>query len=156
MSADKPVGPAVLVNRLGQGTVLTFTCSPDAATASEHHVVEARKLLADAVQFLHPRPRIRITGPTFVEAVVTDDPSARTLRVHLLGYQSPPQTIPARERPYVLPATIEDTPLYRVKVEKQEPLRSAAALHSTTAVDHRDSIVEAVVSDVHETLLLRY
>ena len=46
MSADKPVGPAVLINQVGNGTVLTLAASPDFATASEHPIVEARKLLS--------------------------------------------------------------------------------------------------------------
>jgi hypothetical protein len=44
MSADCPVGPAILVNRVGQGTVLTIAVSPDYATASDLHIVEARKI----------------------------------------------------------------------------------------------------------------
>jgi hypothetical protein len=75
--------------------VLTFAGSPDFATASEHHIVEARKLLRHAVRFLNPQPRVEITAPANVEAVVTDGPANRLLRVHLLGYNSPPQTTPA-------------------------------------------------------------
>jgi len=86
MSADAPVGPAILVNRVGQGEVLTFAVSPDFATASEHPIVEARRLLCQAVRSLNPNPRIRITAPANVEAVVTDDAAARTLRVHLLAW----------------------------------------------------------------------
>jgi hypothetical protein len=52
------VGPAVLFNRLGKGAVLTFAASPDWATASDHHLTETRKLLANAVRLLHPEPRI--------------------------------------------------------------------------------------------------
>ena len=63
MSADAPVGPALLVHRLGKGTVVTIAASPDFATASEHHVVEARKLLRNAVRFLNPRPAVRDRRP---------------------------------------------------------------------------------------------
>jgi hypothetical protein len=92
---ESPVGPAVLINQHGQGTVLTFAGSPDYATASEHHLVEARRLLSEAVRFLHSSPRVRIEAPTTVETIVTDDADHRTLRVHLLGYNSPPQTMPS-------------------------------------------------------------
>ena len=94
MSAEAAVGPAILVNHLGKGTVLTFAGSPDSATASEHHIVETRKLLRKAVRFLNPTPRIEITAPANVEAVVTDDPATRTLRVRFIAYNSPPQTMP--------------------------------------------------------------
>lgn len=156
MSADAPVGPALLVNAVGKGRVLTFTCSPDFAVASEHHIAETRKLLAAAVRFLHPRPRVRVLAPTNVEAVVTDDPTGRTLRVHLLGYNSPPQTTPARERPYVLPALIEDAPIFRASVELDSPPRSVEVLNSTTVVTQHDARLEVTVSDVHDVVLLHY
>ncbi len=156
MSADSPVGPAILVNALGKGSVLTFAGSPDFATASEHHIVEARRLLADAVRGLHPRPRVRITAPANVEAVVTDDPAARTLRVHLLAYNSTPQTTPAKERPYVLPGLIEDAPMYRVSVTFAGPFRKAAALARTTILKRRGRTLEATVADIHEVIVVRY
>jgi hypothetical protein len=156
MSADAPVGPAVLVNSVGKGKVLTFACSPDFATASEHQIVEARKLLANAVRFLDPQPRVRITAPVTVEAVVTDDPAARTLRVHLLGYNAPPQTMPSRERPYVLPPTIEDAPAFRASLELDRPVKGAEALNKSTRLKRRGARVEAEVNDIHETVLLRY
>ena len=74
-----PVGPAILVNHVGQGIVLTLAGSPDFATASEHHIVEARRLLRNAVRFLDPTPRLKVTAPANVESVVTDDPATRTL-----------------------------------------------------------------------------
>lgn len=156
MSADVPVGPALLVNTVGKGRVLTFTCSPDFAAASEHHIPEARKLLAAAVRFLHPRPRVRITAPTTVEAVVTDDPAGRTLRVHLLGYNSPPQTMPARERPYVLPAMIEDAPIFRASIELESPPLSGEVLNPTTVLKQQEGRIEVTVNDIHEVVLLRY
>jgi hypothetical protein len=156
MSADAPVGPAILVNQLGQGTVLTFAGSPDFATASEHHLVEARRLLANGVRFLHPNPRVRITAPANVEAVVTDDPAARTLRIHLLGYNSPPQTTPAKDRPFVLPTPIEEAPMYRVVIASERPLKHAEAGNQSTRLKRRGARVEAVISDLHEVLVLRY
>jgi hypothetical protein len=156
MSADAPVGPAILLNHVGKGTVLTFACSPDFATASEHHIVEARKLLANAVRLLHPQPRVRITAPATVEAVVTDDPSTRTLRVHLLGYNAPPQTTPPKERPYVLPATIEDAPTFRAIIELDRPPKRVDACNKSTLLKRKGARVEATVSDIHEVLQFRY
>jgi hypothetical protein len=156
MSADSPVGPAVLVNEVGQGRVLTLACSPDYATASEHHIVEARRLLANAIRFLNPHPRVRITAPTTVEAVVTDNPTRRTLRIHLLGYNSPPQTTPPRERPYILPGPIEDAPTYRVTVELSEPIKRAAAFNKSTDLKRRGRRLEAIVSDIHDVLIVSY
>ena len=105
---------------------------------------------------LHPNPLVNITAPANVEAVVTDDPATRTLRVHLLGYNSPPQTTPATGRPFVLPRPIEDAPLYRVTLESRRPLKRAEAWGKSTELKRRGSRVEALVGDVHEVLWLRY
>jgi hypothetical protein len=133
------VGPAVLIHSVGQGTVLTFAGSPDFATASEHHIVEARKLFANAVRLLHPNPRVRVTAPANVEAVVTDDPATRTLRVHLIAYNATPQTTPAKDRPYVLPGLIEDVPMFRATLELPGGLKSAKALNRTTQLKNAAS-----------------
>jgi hypothetical protein len=156
MSADAPQGPAMLLHSVGAGRVLTFACSPDFATASEHSIVEARRLLVAAIRMLYPRPRVRVDAPATVEAVVTDDPQARLLRVHLLGYNAPPQTTPARERPYVLPATMEDPPIYRCRLELQFVPQRVQALSPTTQLRQQGSHVDATVHDVHEVLLLHY
>jgi hypothetical protein len=156
MSADVPVGPAILVNEVGKGTVLTFTCSPDYATAGEHHIVEARRLLAGAVRLLNPNPRIRITAPTTVQAIVTDDLAGRVLRIHLLAYNSPPQTTPARDRPHVLPALIEDASMYRATVEFAGPIKEAAAFNTSTDLKQHGRRLEVTIDDIHEILIVHY
>jgi hypothetical protein len=156
MSADAPVGPAMLLNAVGRGTVLTFAASPDFATASAHHIVEARRLIRNAVRFLNPTPRVEITAPAQVETVVTDDAASRTLRIHLLGYNSPPPTTPPNDRPFVLPMPIEDAPMYRVVIDSNPPLKRAAAGNQSTVLKRRGQRVEATVNDVHEVVVLRY
>jgi len=156
MSAEAVVGPAVLLNRIGEGRVLTFACSPDYAAAGEHHIVEARRLLANAVRLLNPKPRLRITAPANVEAVVTEQPSERLLRIHLLGYNSPPQTTPPKNRPYVLPGLIEDAPMYRVSVELAEPVRRVRPFNKSTNLQVKGRLITAIVDDVHEILLIKY
>ena len=69
-----------------RGSVLTFACGPDFATAGEHPVPEARYLLRNAIRRLDPDPAIAIKAPLNVESVVTDDKAQRVLRVHLIGY----------------------------------------------------------------------
>jgi len=156
MSADQSVGPAVLINQLGRGKVLTFTCSPDYSVASEHHIVEARILLANAVRLLNPDPRVRITAPVSVEAVVTDEPSAKVLRIHLLGYNSPPQTTPPRNRPFILPGLIEDAPMYRASLEFADPVKHASALNEATKLQQDGRCVRATINDIHEVVMIRY
>jgi hypothetical protein len=124
--------------------------------ASEHHLPEDRALLRAAIEFLDPKPRIRIAAPANVEVIVLDDPSASTLRVHLVAYNSPPQTIPATRRPYVLPALVEEAPIYRVTVQLDRPVKRAAAWNKSTPVRRHGPAVTATVNDIHEVLTLRY
>ena len=156
MSPEAPAGPAILLNTIGQGRVLTFACSPDYATAGEHHIPEARKLLANAVSFLHPSPRLKIIAPATVEAVVTDDPSSRTLRIHLVAYNSPPQTTPIERRPYVLPALLEDNPLYRATINTAQPIKRATASNRSTKIVRSSHHLQLTVEDIHEVISVRY
>lgn len=156
MSADEAVGPALLLNNVGKGAVLTLAVSPGYAAFSDHHIVEGRKLLVNAVRFLQPSPRVRINAPTTVQAVVSDDPDARVLRVHLLGYNAPPQTTPAQNRPYVLPALMEEAPLYRFEVICTEKITNASALNPTTSLTVDATTVKGIVNDVHEVIAIRY
>ncbi len=156
MSADTPVGPAILVNQIGKGTVLTIAASPDFATASEHHTGEARRLLSHAVRFLHPSPRVRIEAPANVETVVTDDPTNRTLRVHFIAYYATPQTLPVKERPYVLPGLIEDAPMFRASLVTPEPVKNVTAWNRTTELRRERQQIKLLISDLHEVVLLSY
>jgi hypothetical protein len=156
MSAGERAGPAVLVNRFGQGTVVTFAGSPDFATASELHIVEARKLLRYAVRFLDPRPLIEIAAPATVEAVVTDDPAQRILRVHLIGYNSPPQATPSSDSPYVLPGLIEDAPIYHAAITVNRPIKHAAGLSRSTLLRRHGNRLDLTVQDIHEVIIIKY
>ncbi len=156
MSAEALVGPAVLVNAFGKGTVITFTASPDYATASEHPVVEARKLLADAVRFLHPKPRIQVNAPANVEVVVRDDPKARALHVHFIAYNPTPQTTPQANRPYVIPGLIEDAPLYRATIHLPATTKAITAFSAATVLKKNRRTITATISDIHEVLTIRY
>jgi len=156
MSADAPVGPALLVNHIGNGVVFTLAVSPDYATFSDHHVVEARKLLVNAVRFLQPSPRVRISAPVTVQATVSDDPGERILRVHLLGYNTAPQTTPAQNRPYILPALIEEAPLYRFGDGICREIKQVSAVNPETAITMSGNTISGTVNDIHEVIVLRY
>ncbi len=157
MSPDKRVGPAALLNKVGRGGVLTLACSPDFATASEHPIVEARKLLAGAVRLLHPSPAVRFSAPANVEAVVTDDPDARTLRIHLIAYNPTGTATPPRNRPYALPGLIEDAPIYRVSIALDRTQRDVKTLSRATKVDvEKRQSLELTINDIHEVVVIRY
>ena len=124
--------------------------------SSDHHIIEARTLLANGVRMLYPEPRVTIEAPATVQAVVTDNPAQRRLRVHLLGYNAPPQTTPATNRPYVLPVPIEDTPLYRTTITLRDPPKRVSACSSSTKVTSNGTRVRLVVEDIHEVIVVDY
>ena len=155
LSPGERVGPGILVNRFGRGLVVAFAVSPDYATASELHIVEARKLLRYAVRFLNPKPLVDISAPATVEAIVTDDPAQRALRVHLLGYNSPPQTTPATHGPYVVPGLIEEAPFYQATLTVNRPFRRASALNPSTVLRRRGDCLGLTVHDIHEVVVIQ-
>ncbi|MCX5758341.1 MAG: beta-galactosidase trimerization domain-containing protein, partial [Candidatus Hydrogenedentes bacterium] len=110
-SADRPVGPALLVNTVGKGKVVCLAGAPDFASGGEHPIPEARALLRNAVRYLHPEHIVEVAAPQNVESVIMENPENHAIYVHLLGYQSPPQCTPSQNRPSVLPARIEDAPM---------------------------------------------
>jgi len=156
MSAGETVGPAALLNQLGSGQVLTLACSPDAATSGEHPIVEARRLLANAVRLLAPEPRVRVDAPVTVEVVVRDDPERRILRVHLIGYSAPPQTLPARNRPYVLPGLMEEPPIYEATVTLRDRPRSLRVVGRADPPRRDGRRIALTVRDTHAVLVVGY
>ena len=156
MSADLPVGPAVLINRHGKGVVVTCAASPDYASASEHALVEDRILFRNLYRSLRTKRRVAISAPSNVEAIVTDDPAARQLRVHLLAYNPTPRTTPQKNRPYILPGLIEDAPIFRVTAVADRPVQAAEALNSSTHLRKEGNTVQATIEDIHEVLVISY
>lgn len=156
MSADAPVGPAILINTVGKGKVITLAGSPDYATASEHRISEARFVLRNVVRFLDPAPRIEIEAPRHVEAIITDDAEARRLRVHFLAYQAPPATTPPKNRPYVLPSLIADLPLYRAAITLRCPFKRVTALNPTTEIRIDGNRLRLLVEDIHDVVVIDY
>ncbi|MEM7231197.1 MAG: alpha-amylase family protein [Planctomycetota bacterium] len=156
LSADDPVGPAAILHRLGKGRVLTLATSPDYASTSEHRIVEARLLLRNAVESLRPASLVTIDAPKNVEAVVTHDEASKTIRVHLLGYQAPPTTTPPKNRPFTLPALIEDAPIFRARIDVQPEIAKATVLNDTSRIDRAKQRLDVLVEDVHEVVVIRY
>ncbi len=156
MSADEAVGPAILVNQVGRGCVVTLAASADFATASEHHIVEARRLFRNAVRMLNPQPLVEVMAPSNVEAVVTDDPAKRILRVHLLAYNPTPQTTPSKNRPYVLPGLIEDAPIYRASIILRRGIKKVTTVDKPLTLDVDNSRIDLMINGIHEVVLIEY
>ena len=157
MSSDEAVGPAVLINDYGQGKVIYLPCSPDAALASEYRTVEPRLLLRNLIRYLQPNPEVTVEAPSYVESVVTTDPSNLVWRIHLVGYVSPPAcTGPGRPHAnFILPSLIEDLPLYRVKIGFNRSVIRVQTLNRETEISRLANEIVLQVADIHETVIVK-
>lgn len=153
--AGEIAGPAIFLNALGKGTVVTLAVSPGAALASEYRTVESRTLLRNTINALHPRPRVRIDAPRNIETVISDDPEARILRVHCVAYLSPPGTT-SPTRPMLLPDLIEDVPIYRISITCADTPKEVEALNPKTMISRSANLINAEIEDIHEVLIIHY
>ena len=156
MSAGQSVGPAVMLNRVGKGLVVTCAASPDYASASEHALVEDRILIRNLFRMLQRESQVTVDAPSNIEAVVTDDRAARKLRIHFLAYNPTPRSTASKNRPYILPGLIEDVPMFRVKVATAIKVIDAKALNPNTRVRITDQHIEATIEDIHDVLVINY
>lgn len=156
MSSGAAVGPAALINRIGDGVVVTLAASPDSAVGGEYAIVEARKLLANAIRMALPSRRVEVLAPANVSAVVTDDAARRLLRIHLIAYQPTPRSTPPLNRPYVLPGLIEDDPLFRCEIALGFEPEEISAASPNTEVALTGRKITALVEGVHEVVRIRY
>ncbi len=156
LNAGEPAGPALLVNRIGKGIVVTIAASPDYATSSNYAIVEARRLLCNAMRPVLPPRRVEIIAPSNVEAVVTDDPQARKLRVHLVAYNPTPRSTPAHNRPFVLPGLIEDVPMFRATLTLQDLPKNVTSLNPQTQIKSDGKRIEVVIDNIYEVVIVDY
>lgn len=148
------IGPAVLVNDIGKGRVVTFAVSPGAASGGEYRTVEARKLLSNAVRAIQPKPPIRIEAPAFVETYVAKD-SSNLYRVHFTSYLTPPGSTDPK-RPWAIPELMVDVPLFRATIHTDSAVKSVRALNPNTELENTSDGYIATINDVHEVLLIEF
>lgn len=147
------VGPAILLNRVGEGEVLTLGVAPDAAGGGEYRTAEARHLLANAVRYLCGARPVVVEAPQFVETVVTQVPGSSEYRVHAVGYLPPPGAVDPK-RPWIIPELIEDTPLYRMSIEMASPTVRCEGTHPATILKRKGNRIEATINDIHEVITI--
>jgi hypothetical protein len=146
------IGPALLLNAVGKGQVLTFAVSPGAAAGGEYRTVEARTLLSNAVKALCPNRPVEIDAPAFVETYATRDKEG-VLRVHFTSYLAPPGSTDAK-RPWAIPELMVDDPLYRAQIRTAEHYRSAVAVAKSTELEAHPRKVDVTINAVHEVVVL--
>jgi len=154
MSAGAPVGPAILINSYGKGKVVTLACSPDAGFASDYRTAEQRLIIRNVIRFLNPTPLIEVDAPLHVESIITSDVATGTIRVHLIGYLTPPGSSGPGHSQRTLPSLMEEAPLYRVRITVRQPFQHARALSPETEIIIVPGGIQATIHDVHETIVL--
>jgi len=155
MSPDERIGPAFVEHRVGRGRVVTLACSPDHACGGEYHLPESRALLTAAVRMLLPAESLRIEAAATVQAVVSVEPASEALHVHLLAYAAPPQSLPARDRPRVMPGLLESAPIHQVRIVLPDTPASVTAAHPTTEIRQAGGVVDVQMEGVHEVITIR-
>jgi len=155
MSSGKVIGPAFLVNKLGDGCVITVPCAIDAAYASDYRMPEHRRVLRSIVRYLNPKPAVEIVAPPGIETVVTRRKDGRLL-VHFVAWSSPPTfsavAFPQGKR--VLPPIMEEAPCFEASVTLNAPVRNVRAVGRQSRVSRSRNLVKLSTKAVFETLLI--
>lgn len=95
-------------------------------------------------------------APANVEAVISDDPKNRTLRIHLIAYNPTPQTTPAKDRPLILPCLIEDAPIYRVQLHINGDFEKVTSFNESTSIQRDGQQVDLLIEDIHDVIRVHY
>ena len=56
----------------------------------------------------------------------------------------------------MLPALLEDTPMYRATIKTAEPIKRATAFNPSTRIAREKRRVQLTVEDIHEVISLQY
>ena len=157
MSADRVVGPAVLVHRRGKGQVICVPCSLDAAYAGNYRVPEHRLLLRNLIRKLNPNPPVLVAAPLNVEAILLRDEGQNRLLLHLLAFWGPPTSTaePFGKGRKVLPPLMEEAMLYEAHVQIQQSFLTARTLSSQASLTRDHSQIRLRTSAVHEVLIIQ-
>jgi len=156
MSPEKVVGPALLVNRVGRGTVVTVPCAIDAAAVGDYRMPEHRNLIRNILRHLNPEPPVLVDAPANIEVVVTRDIARRRLLMHLLAWSGSMTfagvAFPNGKR--VLPPQMEEPLPYEATITVNVGYESARALGPTTTLHVHGSAITLDTRETHEVLVL--
>lgn len=157
MSAEKVVGPAVLVRDFGQGKIVYLPFSPDSAFVGNYRMPEHRNLLINIIRYLNPHPPIIIDAPPNIESVVTKDEKNNRLIVHFICFCGAPTVaaVPFVEGKRTLPSLMETCNPYKAEITINLPFSSTFALSPSTILEKEGNKIKAQINDVHEVVVIQ-
>ncbi len=159
MSADRGqvVGPAALINQVGEGVIVTLATAPGFAYAGDWALPEHRRLMRNILDDLVRDSDLKIEAPSYVESIPTIDPTTGDIRVHWLPYAIPGRPTPSTGRPKLQPHWMDTTPPFEAVIQLQDPNRfqTIEAFHPETQVRVEGDKIKIRISAGHEVLLLK-
>lgn len=156
LSADKIVGPAVLINQFGNGKVIYLPCSLDSAWIGNYRIPEHRKLIRNLVRYLNPNPDVMIDAPLNVETVVNLDAENNRLLIHFVCFngQATSATFKKWDSQMVLPPIMEEPMLYRAHVKVNRPFKGASVFGAASRVSVNGGEIALETEEIHEVLIV--
>ncbi len=156
LSPEKVAGPAILVNRVGAGTVMFVACAPDHAFAGNYRLPEHRFLIRNLIRYLNPEPLISVEAPANVEIVVHAEESTRKLFVHMICFSSPATFVAATfgKGKQVLPAPMESPMHYEARITLNRSYTAVYVAGSASEIQSSGKEVHLVTSAIHEVLIV--
>ena len=151
MSPKQAVGPAVLVNRFGKGTVVCVPAAPDASWGAEYRMPEQRYLIRNIIRYLNPTPPVVVDAPSTVEIAVHKDGAERWIVHFLSGVAGGVYT--RGLSPHSL-GPVQEARIYRASVTFGMRVKNVKVLGPTSQIRRKGRTIHLQTEEVHEALVV--
>ncbi len=148
------VGPALFVNRFGEGTCVYAPFPLAAAYADTYELPEHRRLWGNLVRALHDDPLVTVAAPLNTEIIVRS--TEERLFVHLITFQPLRQatTLPSLDRPLRPSLRMEESPLYRATLTMKTAYRDVRCVRSSSLQSVAEGVFSLQSEEVHEVIVV--
>ena len=156
MSAERVVGPAILMMEYGKGRIVYLPFSPDSAFVGNYRMPEHRNLIASIIRYLNPKPPIIINTQPHIETVITKDEEKNRYIIHFLCFCGTPTSavFPFPEGRRVLPSLMEFCCPYEAEIEINFPFSSVEAIGPKGNISPQGDKLMLRSSNIHEVVVI--
>jgi hypothetical protein len=157
MSPGKVVGPAVFINRYGQGQTILAPAMVDAAFIQRYRMTEHRDLIRNFVRHLNPDPEVLVDAPHAVETMIARDRQRNRLLIHLVSFAAPPTATSASfdKGRQVLPPVMEEPMEYVARIRIKGSFVKAGAASPASRVEVRGPQITVATNQIHEVVAIQ-